>query len=164
MAGYGYFWRVLAFCGPFWRLLAESSGWLEKRNEVYSRFRFYNVYLIDVINICAFSCLPIASSRKTSETQPETSGRKWIVLATSGEFWQVLAVLRKFWLIVCKKRKFWLEHIGKTIAPVKDEREKRNKSTMGNFVFDRAKRSIKRDDRLKVVGVAPLIVVLVISR
>jgi hypothetical protein len=85
----GEFWRVLAFCGPFWRLLAESSGWLEKRNELYSRFRFYIVYLIDLINICAFSCLPIDSSRKTSETQPETSGRKWIVLATSGEFYLI---------------------------------------------------------------------------
>jgi hypothetical protein len=139
MAGYGYFWRVLAFCGPFWRLMAESSGWLEKRNELYSRFRFYIVYLIDLINIFPFSCLPIASSRKTSETKPETSGRKWIVLATSGELWQCLVVLRNFWLIVCKKCKFWLEHEDKTIAPGKDEREKRNKSTMGKLDSDRAK-------------------------
>jgi hypothetical protein len=64
----------------------------------------------------------MASSRKTSETQPETSGRKWIVLAISGEFWQFLAVLRIFWLIVCKKCKVWLGHSDKTIAPGKDER------------------------------------------
>jgi hypothetical protein len=88
------------------------------------------VYLLESFNICPFCCLPIASSRKTAETQPETSGRKWLVLATSGEFWQVLAVLRKFWLTACKKSRFWLEHANETIAPDKEEREIRNKCTM----------------------------------
>jgi hypothetical protein len=77
----------------------------------------------------------MASSRKTSETQPETSGRQWIVPATSGEFWQARAVLRIFRLIVCKKCKFWLEHSDKTIAPGKDDRKIRNESTMGNLIF-----------------------------
>jgi hypothetical protein len=97
------------------------------------------VYILEYINICPFSCLPNASSRKTAETQPETSGRKWLVLATSGEFWLVLAVLQNFWLAACKKSLFWLEHAGETIASGKEEHEIRNKSTMGNLGFDRAK-------------------------
>jgi hypothetical protein len=60
-------------------------------------------------------------------------------VAGSGYFWRVLAVLRKFWLIACKKSKFWLEHADETIAPGKEEREIRNKCTMGNLGFDRAK-------------------------
>jgi hypothetical protein len=77
----------------------------------------------------------MASSCKTTESQPESSGRKWTLLATSGKFWQVLAVLRIFWLIACKKCKFWLAHSDKTIAPGKDECEIRNESTMGNLIF-----------------------------